>query len=130
MLQRREPFYLNSATLLAAAETNRINGFISVHSVTTLFYLLKKGASSADARAILTSLFQIVQIAPVTQSTIEKALNLDYPDFEDAVQMICALEINADMIATRNPRDYQPALVPVLPPVEILAALEGTDSSQ
>lgn len=123
VLQRRDPFYEASAALLAAAETGRVDGYMAAHSITTLFYLLQKGKSSAEARATITNLLQFLKIAPIDQTTIEQSLNLDYGDFEDAVQMMSAVQCRADYLITRNIKDYQPALLPVLQPVDFLATL-------
>ncbi|MGA2488825.1 MAG: PIN domain-containing protein [Anaerolineales bacterium] len=123
VLQKREPFYETSAGLLAAVETGRVQGYLAAHSLTTLFYLIQKGKSSAEARAVITNLLQFIKIAPVDQSTIEQALNLDYPDFENAIQMISAVQCKADCLVTRNVKDYQTALLPVLQPVEFLGTL-------
>jgi len=123
VLQKREPFYEASSQLLAAVETGLIEGFIAAHSITTLFYLIQKDKSSAEARANITNLLQFLKIAPVNQSTIDQALNLDYKDFEDAVQMISALQCKAECLLTRNISDYKPPLIPVLKPVDFLATI-------
>jgi predicted nucleic acid-binding protein len=123
VLQKREPFYEPSARLLALVETGQVQGYLAAHSLTTLFYLIRKDKSAADARATLTNLLQFIRVAPVDQATIEQALNLDYRDYEDAVQMICALQIKADHVITRNIRDYQPALLSVLQPIDFLATM-------
>jgi hypothetical protein len=123
VLQKREPFYAASAQLLGYAETGRVQGCIAAHSLTTLFYIVSKYRSAAEAHVILTSLMQFLQIAAVTQETIEQALNLPYKDFEDAVQMSAALQWKADYLATRNGRDYQPAPVKTVQPVDLLAAI-------
>jgi len=121
VLQKREPFYETSARLLALIETGKIKGFIASHSITTLFYLIKKDRSTAEAKAIITNLLQFIKVATVDQSTIEQALNLDYPDYEDAVQMISAVQCKADYLITRNCKDYQPPLLSVLQPVDFLS---------
>ena len=123
VLQERKEFYDFSARLLALAETGRIQGFLSAHSITTLYYLIAKDRSPEHARVTLTSLLQFLRIAPVDQNTIEQALNLPYRDFEDAVQMLAALQIHADYLLTRNVKDYQPAPLEVIQPVELLAIL-------
>jgi len=123
VLQKREPFFESSAGLLAAVETGRVEGYVAAHSITTLFYLFQKGRSSAEARAAVTNLLQFIKIAPVDQSTIEQALNLDFHDFEDAVQMISAVQCKADYLVTRNERDYPSALLPVMQPVDFLGTL-------
>jgi len=123
VLQKREPFYETSAGLLAAVETGQVQGFVAAHSLTTLFYLIQKSRSAAKARASITNLLQFIQIAPVDQSTIEQALNLDFRDFEDAVQMISAVQCKMDCLVTRNVKDYQTALLPVMQPVDFLGTL-------
>lgn len=123
VLQKREPFCENSARLLAAVENGRVKGYLAAHSITTLFYIIEKSQSAADAKARITGLLQFLHVASTDQNTIERALNLDYGDFEDAVQMICAIQIKADYLITRNIKDYQPALLPVMQPVEFLNAL-------
>jgi predicted nucleic acid-binding protein len=122
-LQQRQPHYEFSARLLAKAENQTIEGWISAHSVTTLFYLIAKDTSPDLARGVLTQLLSFLQVASVTQETIEQALNLPYRDFEDAVQIIAALQSRADYLVTRNPQDYKPPIIPVLQPVELLALI-------
>ena len=124
VLQMREPFYEASVRLLALVEAGHIKGYIAAHTITTLFYLIQKDKSSAQARASVTSLLQFLEIAPVDQNTIEQALNLDYRDFEDAVQMICALQCKAEYLISRNITDYQPALLPVIQPVDFLGTIK------
>lgn len=123
VLQKRDLFYETSARLLALIETGQVEGYVAAHSMTTLFYLISKDRSVAEARAAITSLLQFFKVASVDQNTIEQALNLDYRDYEDAVQMISALQAKLDYILTRNVKDYSPALLPVLQPVEFLANL-------
>jgi predicted nucleic acid-binding protein len=123
VLQKREPFYGTSAGLLAAVETGQVQGWVAAHSLTRLFYLVQKGRSSAEARVTITNLLQFINIAPVDQSTIEQALNLEIRDFEDAVQMVSAMQCKADFLITRNVKDFQPALLPVLTPVDFLGTL-------
>ncbi len=123
VLQKREPFYADSARALACAETGRVQGFIAPHSLTTLFYLYAKDQSAATARVTLTSLLQFLSVAPVDGITIEQALNLPYPDFEDAVLMIAAVQCGAEYLVTRNKRDFQPAMVTVIGPAELNALI-------
>jgi len=92
VLQKRDPFYATSAGLLAAVETGLVPGFLAAHSITTLFYLVQKNRSTGEARAAFTNLLQFIQIVPVDQSSIAQALNLNFRDFEDAVQMIAAMQ--------------------------------------
>ncbi|MBI9050612.1 MAG: PIN domain-containing protein [Anaerolineaceae bacterium] len=123
VFQKREPFYDSSARLLAAIETGHVQGFVTAHSITTIFYLFQKGRSAEEARAVITNLLQIMSIAPIHQNTIEQALNLSFKDFEDAVQMICAVQCKADCLITRNIKDFQHPLLPIMQPIDFLATL-------
>jgi hypothetical protein len=123
VLQERDEFYEFSAQCLAYAEAGEVQGWLAAHSVTTLFYLIAKDHSPAQSRVTLTSLLQFLKVAPVDHNTIEGALSMPYQDFENAVQMMAALEVQADHLLTRNARDYDPAPVEVVGPVELLAVL-------
>ena len=123
VLQNREPFYEASAQLLAYAETGKIHGFIAPHSLTTLFYLISKDQSAAKARATITNLLQFLSVAKIDQTTIEQAMSLAYRDFEDAVQMIAAVQCKADYFITRNPKDFQPQMLTVIQPSEMIALI-------
>ena len=123
VLQNREPFYEASAQLLAYAETGKIQGFIAPHSLTTLFHLIAKDQSAAKARATMTNLLQFISVAKIDQPTIEQAMSLSYRDFEDAVQMISALQCKADYFVIRNPKDFQPPMLTVIQPSELIALI-------
>ncbi len=126
VLQHRAPFYEDSAQVLAAAEAGLVEGWLAAHSFTTLYYLYAKHYSSEAARAALTQLLAILQVAPVTQATIERALQLPYGDFEDAVQIASAQETGVDYVVTRNPSDFSAGPVPVVQPAELLALLSAS----
>jgi len=123
VLQKREPFYAASARVLACAETGLVEGIVAAHTLTPLFYLVARDQSAERARVVLTELLQFLSVASVGHATIEQALNLPYGDFEDAVQMMAAVQAGAQYLVTRNVRDYQAGPLPALQPAELLALL-------
>lgn len=123
VLQQREPFYETAAQLIAHAETGKIIGYVAPHSPTTLFYLIEKDQTPAHAKVTITSLLQILEVAAIDQSTSEQALSLPYRDFEDAVQMMAAVQCKAEYLVTRNVKDFQPAPLVVIQPSELLALI-------
>ncbi len=120
-LQKWEPFYAASARVLACAETGLIEGVVAAHTMTTLFYLIAKDQSAENARVAITELLQFLSVATVDHTTIEQALNLPYQDYEDAVQMMAAVQDGAQYLVTRNVQDYKAGPLPALQPVELLA---------
>ena len=123
VMQHREPFYDDSAAVLAAAETGRLNGLVAAHGVTTLFYLLATSGSPEQARVSTLELLSVLTIAPVDGHVIEQALALPYRDLEDAVQMAAARQAGADYLVTRDRAGYAAGPLPALTPAELLALL-------
>jgi predicted nucleic acid-binding protein len=121
VLQRREPFYVTSARVLACAETNLIEGWVAAHSVTTLFYLVARHQSAERARVVIGELLSFLSVAAIDQAVIEQALTLPYDDFEDAVQMMAAVQVDAQYLVTRDLRDYRDGPLPAIQPAELLA---------
>jgi hypothetical protein len=83
--------------------------------------LVAKDQSAERARVALTELLQFLAVAPVDQAAIEQALNLPYTDFEDAVQMMTAVQAGAQYLVTRNVQGYRAGPLPVLQQAELLA---------
>jgi len=121
VLANREPFVSNSAAVLSLVESERVEGFVAAHTITTLFYLLQREVGRAKARSILMDLFRVIEIVAVDQDRIHQALAMDWDDFEDAVQASCAAKVEADYLLTRDQEDFQGSYVPVLSPAEFVA---------
>jgi hypothetical protein len=60
-------------------------------------------------------------VAFIDQAAIEQALNLPYPDFEDAGQVMAAVRGGAEYLVTRSVRDFGMGPLPVLLPAKVLA---------
>lgn len=130
VLAQRQPWAPASTRVLARIAAGRHGGFVAAHTVTTAFYLLRKHIGTERALAALQDLVKIVRVVNVDHDTVVQALALGWKDFEDAVQTVCAVGIDADVFITRDPRDFAPSPVRVLSPQEFLAqdhALESTD---
>lgn len=121
VLAKRQPYYLTSAAVWALAEQGEIEGLLAAHSVTNLYYLLAKHMDQSQANLTLTKLLQVFNVAAIDQKVILQALTLRWQDFEDAVQMVAALNSQANYLVTRNPKDFKDELVQVLQPGDLLA---------
>jgi hypothetical protein len=122
---RREPFFRDSAALLAACEARRCDGLVAAHAVTTLWYLLAKYHDCAYARSRMADLLRIVGVAPVDGDCIQRALVGGFADFEDGVQVAAATGVACDYVATRNLADFSRGPLPALAPAELIALLES-----
>ena len=115
----RQPFFDMSDKVIkiCADENIDVKGYLSAHSVTNLFYLLRKYFSNEDTREILIDLFTIFDILQVDSKKIKSAiLNRNFKDFEDCLQVECAKDVNADFVITRNLKDFSSSTIPCILP--------------
>ena len=83
-----------------------------------------KHLNREKASAALVELVELVTIAAVDASVIKRGLSLGWPDFEEAVQAVCALDAESDFFVSRNPNDFSALSIPVVGPGEVLQYLE------
>ncbi len=120
-LSDRAPFADAAAGIFTLAERGRIQAFVAAHTITTIFYLLARETGAETARFALLDLFELVGIVTVDRQRLLQALAMDCEDFEDALQAVCAMGIEADYLVTRNPRDFPPLPTRVILPEPFLA---------
>lgn len=130
VLLERLPFAEPAAYLLAQAERGQIQGFACATSVTTIFYLARKSLGRDDARRQIADVLSILDVAPVNRAVLERAVRSDIDDFEDAVIVESARQVNAQVILTRNERDFARSPIPVHSPISLPALLGGCASPQ
>ena len=123
VVQKREPFYADSADVLDAVANKRVVGFLAAHSITTLFYVLRRQYDRPTAVFVTRQILDAFSIAPVDDTVIRQALAWGWRDFEDAAQMAAAVHANLDYLVTRNPKDFQTQPVPILRPAHLLPLL-------
>ena len=117
----REPHYENAARISALSEKGFVSGYISASAVTDIFYVAKKALNDKDtAIELLKNLLKTIQVASMTEDSIHEALDLNWDDFEDAVQYISGQKISAEYIVTRNPKDFAGSRIEVLTPEQFL----------
>jgi predicted nucleic acid-binding protein len=126
VLQNRQPFYEDSAAVLDAVARQEVLGWLTSHSVATLFDVISRARNREAAVQAVTSLLESFNIAKVDDAVIRKALSLGWKDFEDAVQMAAVDAEDIDYLITRNVKDFQSGPVPVIQPAALLAMLVST----
>ena len=119
----RAPFADAAAGLLSRADRGEIQALACANSFTTIYYLARKVAGSANAQQHVALLLTIVEVAPVNRATLEGAIKREARDFEDAVVMESARQANADLIATRDEKDFANSPVPAQSPRSLLGVL-------
>ncbi len=123
VLSQRQPFVIASAQALNTVTQEQVQGYVSGHAVTNIFYILRRQIGSEAARELLSRLLQRLQVASVTDEVIRQALQSSIADFEDAVTSAAANVEGLEMIVTRNTSDFITSSVPAITPEEFLATL-------
>jgi predicted nucleic acid-binding protein len=122
LLERRahaEP----AAALWRAIERGAAIGFIPAHGLTTAYYLARRERGPSFGRRVVEELLSVFRAARVDEQVLRQALALSWPDFEDAVCAAAAVIAGCDALATRDPRGFRDAPLPVMDPSSALAWL-------
>jgi predicted nucleic-acid-binding protein len=121
VLAQRQPFVTTSAQALDRVTQPEVQGFVSGHAVTNIFYILRRQVGSKTARELVSRLLQHLQVASVTDEVIRAALQSSITDFEDAVTSEVANVAGVEVIVTRNTPDFATSAIPAVLPEVFLA---------
>ena len=126
VLEKRLPFYDSSKSVLENCVFGNVTGYIALHSISNIFYILRKRYSTADRRELLLDILDLLQVAGANHESVRNALQReDFSDFEDCLQDECAKQIQADYIVTRNTSDFSTSDIPAITPDDMLKILDN-----
>ena len=96
-------------------------GCIAAHSISNMFFILRKDYTAGERREILSSLCTIFDVEGIDKAKLLAGLaNEEFFDFEDCLQMECAKSYGAEYIVTRNVADYSASDIKAILPSEYL----------
>ncbi|MBH8571884.1 PIN domain-containing protein [Nostocaceae cyanobacterium CENA369] len=122
----RQPFFGNSDTVVSFVEEGQIEGYICASAFSDLYYIIRKEKGRNLALEFLREIVTFCRIATVDSTAINMALNLNFRDFEDAIQYSSAVLNHLDAIITRNPGDFPVATPRIMTPDELILELTNT----
>jgi len=113
----RQPFADNAGDILTLCFKEKCSGYIAAHSVSNIFYILRKQFSVSERKELLIDLCEFIEVAGIQKKQVINALTEEnFHDFEDCLQVECAKSINADYIITRNISDFLSSPIPAILP--------------
>ena len=130
-LLERDEFFESSARCIELCKNSMIQGFLTPHSISDIFYILRKEKGLAESKEFMTLLVNMFYVLSEDENTlisiIESGLwkNDLWNDVEDAMQMVSASLNDMDLILTRNPKDFKDSAVKYLSPDEYLTQLKS-----
>ncbi|MBP6578216.1 MAG: PIN domain-containing protein [Chryseobacterium sp.] len=120
LLAKREPFYKDAQDLFTLSDKKEIHLCISSLSFANAYYSIAKHHKEVDAKKYLAKFKVLVTVLALEDKAIELALASEFNDFEDGLQYFTAMDNDADIIITRNKKDFKNAKIPVLTAGEYL----------
>lgn len=122
LLEKREPYCYDVVRLFTMSYYKQINLFISPITYSTAAFLLRKHGSNG-VRDLLSNIRQLTRVSSTDEHTVDNAIASQFDDFEDALQYYSAIQANADIIITRNGKDFKNSKIPVMTAGECLTNL-------
>ncbi len=120
LLAKREPFYKDAQDLFTLSDKKEIQLCISSLSFANAYYSIAKHHKEVDAKKYLAKFKVLFTVLPLEDKSIELALASEFNDFEDGLQYFTAMDNDADIIITRNKKDFKNSKIPVLTAGEYL----------
>jgi predicted nucleic acid-binding protein len=129
VLMDRLPYSDAAVELFSKVENGAVIGYLCGTTITTVYYLACKTVGSAKAQEEIRKLLSLFEVAPVNRLVLESALDADFSDFEDAVINEAAFHVGADVLVTRNQKDFSKSRLSVYSSEEMVKILASTRST-
>src|ERR1035437_6873289 len=124
LLGERIPYYYSIARIATIAERGQITMVVSALSYATVSYFLTKYENWEISKDKLRKFKIISTICDLDELIIEKGLNSNFSDFEDALQYFSALKSDCSILITRNGKDFKDSQIPVMTSEEYLMSIK------
>ena len=120
VLLNRPEFVKASSMIWKLCETEQA---ISTLTYANMMYVMRKQLTPDQIEEVFRKLNLIFEFADFSPAVLERAVNMKWKDFEDAVQSATAESVHADYIITRNLKDFTQSKVMAFTPTELLARI-------
>ena len=120
VIENRTSLVDSSVAVFDRCDELQAESYIAWHGLATVYYILKRGRTQAEAMAQVDKILLWADIAPITKETAHRARAMNFTDFEDAMQAAAAAECQAHVIVTRNIKDFVASPIPACTPEQFL----------
>ena len=116
----RKPFSDHIGQLFQLSIDSDLKLCVSPTTITNINYIIGRIENKKQANLKTKKILKLVIVETICQTTLNKAIQSNFKDFEDGVQNFCAIEANHKIIITRNIKDYKESELAILTPIEYL----------
>ena len=118
----RQPHHDVALRLFTHLKGKKVPTYTSPVVIANVHYILSKTEGAKFAVDRIRKLRRLLKVAPLTESAVDAAAASPGKDFEDSLQLHCALENGIATLITRNTRDYPKDRIRVTEPLQYLSA--------
>lgn len=111
-----------SDRLLNLCDAGVHHGLIAWHTLPIVAYYHALQNDSQATASMMDSLMTFLEVPAVGHRDAAQWREHGIMDFEDALQVSCALAGRSEVFVTRNTADFKSSTIPVMTPEEFLAA--------
>ncbi len=105
---------LECSEVLSLARSGAIEAILPAHALATIYYISRQKLGDNEVRRELKGRLNILSVASLDHATSLKAIDSPVSDFEDAIVVETAIQVNAEFIITRNLKDFVNSPIPAL----------------
>lgn len=121
---REDPFSKEIDIIMRKCAEEKLDGAIALHSLSIIWYHTRK-LPEQTRRDWIRLLCELLTVSGAdNESVLDAVDNVEFRDFEDALQNCCAASFNSDYIITVNIKDFEKSSVKALTPGEFIKLLE------
>lgn len=124
-LLQREQFYQDAFDIVSMAIKGNIKAFVSSLTIVNCAYIMRRHFDKEMVMSKIKGFMKIVETVEIGTAILNKAIDCNPYDFEDAVQYFSALAYKPDIIITRDKRGFQDFGLPVMMPAEFIAECQA-----
>ena len=126
-LAHREPFFEEAAIIVSLAKHKKIRLYVASMSFAAASYILEKHYNNdfSIVKRVILKFMGWCRAVVIDERTIEEALASSFSDFEDGMQYVSAKRCKADVIVSRNTKDFVFSEIPCVEAHQFLGDLLG-----
>ena len=119
----RAPWAAAAQPLWDARDAGQVIAYLPASTLTDVFYIIRRAADIPTAFVAVDRRLAAFGLLPVDAALLQQARALPGNDFEDNVQIACAITAQLDLIITRDPAGFQASQIQAIEPAQISAYL-------
>ena len=123
----RTPWNIQANAIWQAQLDKQFTAYVTATTLTDIFYISRRYGGLEKAWQLVHAVLNQLPIISVGPRELQLATGLGGNDFEDNLQVACAMIMQLDVIVTRNLSGFVGNNMPILTPQQMLLRLSEDD---